>query len=34
MLIDLSIIALAESISRPGNYALILEDKEAKAACR
>ncbi|AQG78918.1 bifunctional nuclease family protein [Spirosoma montaniterrae] len=28
--IDLSIIALSESISQPGNYALILEDKEGK----
>lgn len=29
-LIDLSIIALSESISRPGNYALMLEDKAGK----
>jgi len=30
MMIDLSIIALSESISKPGNYALILEDTVGK----
>lgn len=29
-LIDLSIIALSESLSRPGNYALMLEDTAGK----